>query len=384
MRLIVVLSLSFCVLHGIAQILTFLRQHTLFQMDFFGLWSFARFAGTHPPASLYQPATLSAYQHTLVPDLIGFYPFPYPPDFLLFLWPFGALPYGAAEITWLALSASLFCIVVWFLLQNDWRWRCFGVVFTLLAPASLVNATIGETGFFTSALLIGGFNLLPRKPVLAGILFGLLTLKPQLGVLVPVALLALGAWRSIAVAGFTALLLGGLSCVLFSPGLWVIWFHALSTYRAMEYQNLRDLFGEMTTIAAAAQSLGMAPAKAIVLQIFVSILVALACFILFRRGPYRRAVAALLVGTYLASPHAYIYDSTGVAVALLLFAEFVAARGGYFTFLEIMSCVLAFLLPVDAGREHAHFVFASAAYLLLFVIIGRSRPGSPWQPNVLA
>jgi hypothetical protein len=373
-RLLVILALGFCIFHGIAQLLTFLRRHTLSQMDFFGLWSFARFARTHAPALLYQPAILNAYQHTLAPGLDGFYPFPYPPDFLLFLWPFGALSYAAAEIFWLGLSATLFSLAIWFLLQNDIRWRGFGVVFALLAPASLVNATIGETGFFTSALLIGGFNLLPRRPVLAGILFGLLTLKPQLGVLVPVALLALGAWQTIAAAGVTALLLVALSCAVFAPGLWLTWWHALASYQAMELQNLHELFGQMTTIAAAVQSVGIPPAAATVIQILVSIVIAIACFMLFRRGPYRLAVAALLAGTYIASPHAYIYDSTAVAAALLIFAEFAAARSGAFTFPEIIVGILAFLLPVDAGPEHSHIVFTSVAYLLLFLILVRLYP----------
>ena len=42
--------------------------------------------------------------------------------------------------------------------------------------------------------------VLPRRPLLAGVLFALLAYKPQFALALPVALLAGGAWRSLAAA----------------------------------------------------------------------------------------------------------------------------------------------------------------------------------------
>ena len=46
----------------------------------------------------------------------------------------------------------------------------------------------GQTGLLAAALLGGGLLALRPRPVLAGVLFGLLTVKPQLGLLLPFAL----------------------------------------------------------------------------------------------------------------------------------------------------------------------------------------------------
>src|SRR3546814_10633706 len=75
-------------------------------------------------------------------------------------------------------------------------------------------------GFLTAALLIGGLRLLGAKPIVAGILFGILTVKPQLGILLPFALLAARQWTAIAAAGVTTVLLVGSSVLLF---VWESW-----------------------------------------------------------------------------------------------------------------------------------------------------------------
>src|SRR3546814_16239769 len=94
------------------------------------------------------------------------------------------------------------------------------VVALLLAPASYINISGGQNGFLTGALLIGGLRLLGPKPILAGICFGLLTVKPPLGILLPFAPVASRHWTASVAASVTgtslvaarALLLGGEKC----------------------------------------------------------------------------------------------------------------------------------------------------------------------------
>src|SRR6516165_80689 len=73
----------------------------------------------------------------------------------------------------------------------------------ILAPAVIVNIWCGQTGFFVAALLIGGLISLDRRPILAGVLFGLLCIKPQLGLLIPLMLALTGRWRVIVAAAAT-------------------------------------------------------------------------------------------------------------------------------------------------------------------------------------
>ena len=74
------------------------------------------------------------------------------------------------------------------------------MLFLAVAPGVAVNVFFGQNGFLTAALLIGGLVNLDRRPILSGILFGMLTIKPQFGLLLPVLLLITGRWRVIAAA----------------------------------------------------------------------------------------------------------------------------------------------------------------------------------------
>ena len=60
----------------------------------------------------------------------------------------------------------------------------------LAFPATFINLFHGQNGFLNAALLGAALLALDRRPVVAGILFGLLSYKPHLGLLVPLALLA--------------------------------------------------------------------------------------------------------------------------------------------------------------------------------------------------
>ena len=64
-------------------------------------------------------------------------------------------------------------------------------------PAVFINLGHGQNGFLTAGLLGAALLSLPRRPLLSGILFGLLAYKPQFGLLIPVALLVAGQWRAI-------------------------------------------------------------------------------------------------------------------------------------------------------------------------------------------
>ncbi len=154
-------------------------------------------------------------------QLSGYPDFPdlfwsYPPHLILFVWPLGLLPYLPAYALWRAGGLALYL----------WAARRGGVekkhmLFLAVAPGVAVNVFFGQNGFLTAALLIGGLVNLDRRPVLSGILFGILTVKPQFGLLVPVLLVITGRWRVIAAAILTTIVLVAATSVWFGPGIWV-------------------------------------------------------------------------------------------------------------------------------------------------------------------
>ena len=185
----------------------------------------------------------------------------------------------------------------------------------LVSPASLLTLVTGQTGYFTAALLLFGLAILPRRPVLAGIAFGLLTLKPQLGVLLPVFLLARRDWATIAAATITALGLVAASCWPFPPrsgafGSTLAGRPERIFFRHRAYSHHHP--GRQPDLA------GLAPGIAWAAQMLCGLAVAAAVWLCARRASYRHATAVLLAGMFLAVPHAYAYDSLPLIAAMAL------------------------------------------------------------------
>jgi len=243
----------------------------------------------------------------------------YPPHFILFLRPLSALSYGAAYAVWSAVGLALFALSVWATFGRSWR----VVGFTALAPAALLCLLLGQTGLMMSALLVGGVGWLWRRPVLAGILLGLLTCKPPLGLLVPFALAAGGHWRAVVSASLTAGVLFLASLAIFGLEGWTIYLSNLPDRQV----NLQEDFGGMIvnlspTILMAARLVGLEGAIQHGLQA-LAVAGVLACVVwAFRGGRDPGLCCALLfIGTMLASPFSLTYDMNMVSVAVWLLLQ---------------------------------------------------------------
>jgi len=84
----------------------------------------------------------------------------------------------------------------------------------------LINVGHGQNGFLTAALLGGALVMLDHRPIVAGILFGLLAYKPQFGMMIPLVLAASGRWRPFAAAAATVLILALAATAAFGPHVW--------------------------------------------------------------------------------------------------------------------------------------------------------------------
>jgi len=332
-------------------------------LDFFGLWSFARFLREGGAGAVYVPASLQAAEQKFAPGFFGFYPCPYPPNFLAATLWMGALPIGLAKTLWSFLGAAALLAAAWLMFRE--RFRTLAILAVLAAPATASCLATGETGLFTSAFLIAGLAWLPAQPVLAGISLGLLTLKPQFLVLVPVVLLARGAWRAALAAGGTAGAVVLLSCLVLPPALWRDWALSLAKYQVLVLQNEGRLAHLMTTVDAALLCLRVPAVFAWAGQFLVDVALAAIIWRAFRGVDYRRATAILLAATPLAAPHAFIYDTPELTLALLLGAEGLA---------KISTPVLVlygvvFLLPLAmAGPAAPYIIYAVPEALLVYAL----------------
>src|SRR5207302_6879258 len=102
--------------------------------------------------------------------------------------------------------------------------RNFGYLLALAIPMAFINALVGQNGFLTAALIGGALYLIPIRPVLAGICLGLLTYKPQYGLLFPIVLIAASQWRVFVSAAVTVTALAAVSSLAFGTESWQAFF----------------------------------------------------------------------------------------------------------------------------------------------------------------
>jgi len=294
------------------------------------------------------------------------HPWLYPPHYLLLLLPFGLLPFLPAGILFLALSflgliAATCCCV------RAPRARAILGVAAALCPASAITACLGQNTFLTCALMMGGFGLLPRRPVLAGALLGALTYKPQLWLMVPVALIAGRHWKALAGAAASALLLAAASAAIFGIAPWQQWLVVMTRpselfvqWSAIARLNGQSLFtyaallGAPAPLANAIQALGIAGAAA-------------AVWWCYRRPMAREAqLAVLFAATLLAAPHVIDYDALLLGLAAALVFARGLERGLRLT--ETLFLVLLWVSPFFNPPTVFRAGFATPLLILLFIV----------------
>ncbi len=121
------------------------------------------------------------------------FPWVYPPTYLLVVYPLALLPYLASLAIWLAVTISPYLLVLRRIAPHP-----LTIWLALAYPGTFENFFHGQNGFLTTALIGWGLLLLDHSPLVGGFLLGLVSFKPHLMVLVPLALLAGRRWKALA------------------------------------------------------------------------------------------------------------------------------------------------------------------------------------------
>ncbi len=332
--------------------------------DFFALWTSAVVTHDGHAALNFDADALHARQVELGMHPEGYNPFPYPPTLLLLLGPLGRFSLGTAYWFFMVPSFALYIFAVGAGRWREWQWPLGAAI----APATGITIISGQTGFLAGALMIGGLRLAASRPILSGVLFGLLAYKPQLGVLVPVALVAAGLWRTIAAAAATVVVCIVASSLVYGVGLWPLFAHSIFEYAG----GFHPVAAYMPTIYANAIMFGAPPLAAMAVQLCVTVPVACLVWRAFRDGPTARASALLLIGTFLATPHAFNYDMPMLTPAIIWYASdrYRASRG--LDLGEIVALLLILIMPVlMLNLKTVGMPMSWAPEGLLFLLIAR-------------
>jgi hypothetical protein len=180
--------------------------------DFSNMWTSGRLA---LESNAHRAFDLDSFRLALLDklDMLSLQNFSYPPHTLFLNAPFAMMPYYLAFAVWSALGLSLFALAA-----RSYLPKGFPAWLAAATPAAGFCVWDGQYGLFLGALWLWVFALVDRRPVRAGILAGIMTIKPHLGLLI--AAILTRSWKALAAAVMTTLLLVGASAAVFGDGSW--------------------------------------------------------------------------------------------------------------------------------------------------------------------
>jgi hypothetical protein len=337
-------------------------------MDFRVFWAAARLALEGRFLAPFDLATLGAVHGV---DTDQWMPWLYPPGYLLLIAPFGVPSFAVSYAVMTALSLAAMA----------WAVRCFAGgspsvwLAMVLAPAYLPALLIGQNSVIWFAVLLGALAALRAdRAVLAGVLIGCLTLKPQLGLMIPVALLAAGQWRVILVAAGTAAAWLALPTLVTGLGYWPLFFDRLSEQGdrlVAQIATLELMVGPYALISR----LGAPPPLALAVQGGLVLMSASAVALLWRarRVGFDAKAAALLTAIFLSAPYLWYYEAALMPlVGLFLWRAGLVRPGlpGYLLLLLLWlgAGVQAMNIFVDLGADD--FPWAMILTPVMFLCLG--------------
>lgn len=339
--------------------------------DFVNYWTASRLLLSGQVMDLFsgQSVYFPHLTNTFGPDY-PWHNWSYPPHYLLFVLPLGYFPFHVSMVLFLFVTMLVYLHSTYTLGR-----KIDASSALLILPFVACNIMTAQNGFISGALLLYGLALRDRHPVIAGIAIGLLTVKPQLGILLPALLLFERRWQVILAAAVTTVASIMLSVALFGLESWQGFIEHTVPYQTevMRVGNgtflymTQSLYGALRSYAFDAdQALAVhLPLAALVFLGFVGSL-----FLLKTRD--ERAFSALLA-TFLISPYSLSYDLGALSAFAAIWAGLPALTAGQtlarrlvFTgiaFLPLMHSTMAtyFGLPIAPA-----FIAAGLVLLVLF------------------
>jgi arabinofuranan 3-O-arabinosyltransferase len=313
------------------------KGHPLF-VDFIEVWVAGRFVLQGHPAAPYDWHVHHAAQVAVIGHPVdSFLGWHYPPLFLFVAAALALLPYIPSFLVWIAATALLYAAAIWKITG-----RYEAALVALAMPAAFGCALIGQNGFVTAAILGAALLLLEKRPWLAGLFIGLLSYKPQFGLLFPVVLLFDRNWRAFASAGIATVALLAISWLAFGTAPFLAFLGHLPGTANTILGNGAAGFEKLQSVFGLTRWLGANGATAWIAHVAVTIAATLGTLWLWKQ-PVSHALKAAALGTavLIATPYLYLYDFPMLAVPFAFLY-----RDRPFDRVEIAAAIVANLLMV--------------------------------------
>jgi arabinofuranan 3-O-arabinosyltransferase len=340
--------------------------------DFVNVWSAGRLALDGHPAQAWDWDIQKQVQVAVLGQSYeGNLAWHYPPPFLFVASLLAHFPYAVAFIGWAVTS-----LVPYLAVMRAIVGRPFGLLLGAAFPVVLTNVLVGQNGFLTASLIGGTLYLMPARPVLAGICLGLLSYKPQYGLLFPLVLIAASQWTVFVTAGVVAVAMAFVSWLAFGTESWQAFFHWMPMFSQAFLTEGRAPWGKMQSIFAVVRYFGGTEQLGWVFQWIMSGTVAVVLALMWRsRISYPLKAAALAAGALLITPYLFLYDLMVLAIAVAFLVR-IGLRQGFARYelpaLGLAAALLFFYPLVGASTGFA------ATLIVAGLIAGRC---GVWRNN---
>ncbi|MGE4482908.1 glycosyltransferase family 87 protein [Acidocella sp.] len=238
--------------------------------------------------------------------------FLYPPTMLPLMGGISFLPFEQAAFVWMFGQLLLAAIL---LRVARFSWPV--ILAALFSPAALFGTEIGQIGVICGACLVCGLVLANRnRQAAGGLLLGILAMKPQVGILVPFALMVRRQWRGLLFFVLAALGLCLLATAWFGTAPWRAFLaedHAEIATMLNRPFDPHTYQGWGVSSFWMARGFGAGVELARFIQAAVIALSVAALYVLRRRANFVELVVYL---SLLASPYGFAYGMVGFSLML--------------------------------------------------------------------
>jgi hypothetical protein len=245
-------------------------------------------------------------------------PFPmpwfYPPIYMLIVAPLSLIPFELSYAIWLLVPLMAFLALVYKIAPDKKV-----ILWCLAFPSTLLNFDYGQNGILSAAIMGWGLLLLDERPVLSGVLLGILCYKPQLCVLVALALFALRKWQCLVSAFLTFILLSIMCTFVFGYEIWFKFFESMkSAFDVLGSApgGLTVNLSRMVTPFAMTRLIMPTPAAYIIQAIIMVFSAAATYFIWLKFKSLQLKSSILVICTLVFTPYAFEYDYVVLALPL--------------------------------------------------------------------
>jgi hypothetical protein len=338
--------------------------------DFLAFYAGSHLALMNDAAAAYDSERIRAVEAAV----IGIEPPPlywlYPPTYFLFVFPLAQFPYLVALAGWVMVTGMTYLFVIRKTFPGP-----VTVGLTLAFPGTLQNLLQGQNGFLSGALLGGGLLLAQRQPFIGGMILGLMSFKPHLAALIPIALIAGRQWRALlgAITGGCALI--AISIFAFGWEIWETYVQKMLFAGQLLEGGGAPLFKVPTTFSFA-RMLGLDLDIARGMQAVVSFTMVLVVVWIWSRPKIEWSLkaAALATSCLLFTPSAYDYDLAILAIPIAWTAHHIAFAGRNSTheWILVFVWVMPLVFPILSAMTNVQVgPFMLAAFLCTIVVRAR-------------